>query len=166
MDAGPKGLVFERERVIAKLLGTTTILLLLSSCTVTKTININIMAKKQQKVSTSPYSYKPSKGITIQGDTKTIQDDSLSIKEMLQKHVQGVLDPSEMSEGQYHDENIDHDTDIEDISQKTELDLLQYAKDNAMTEQEIQDYIKENSYDLTPDPEPEPQPEPSEDPPE
>lgn len=100
------------------------------------------MSKKQKYKSLR--GYQGTKGIKMDSSSKTIQDDSFSVKEMLEKHVQGVLDPSLYNEGLYDDDNIDTETDVSHRQQKTELDALQYAEENGMTQQEVEAYLKEH----------------------
>lgn len=87
------------------------------------------------------YNYKPSKGVKIKGRSKTIPDDSMSVKDMLKRHVQGVLDPSQYHEGEYDEENIDHDTDVSHRQQTSLIDALDYANENAMSKDDIHDYL-------------------------
>ncbi len=105
--------------------------------------------KKHTTIHTDRYNYKGSKGIKVKGQSKTLQDDSLSIKDMLERHVQGVLDPSEMKDGQYHEDDITHDTDVSETQLKTELEALNYAQEHGMDLDQIQDFVNENQAPIT-----------------
>ena len=73
----------------------------------------------------------------------TIQNDSISVKEMLIRHTQGISDPLEEKQGQYDGEDPTHDLDIGHRSQKTELELLDYVTNEVPSKEELDQTIEE-----------------------
>jgi len=134
-----KRLSVRAERVIALVMATS-LLLLTCSCSVT-IVQQNSIEMKKQKFQSFPNTLNVKFGVKKDPKSNTIQAQAQSIKDMIRNHVQGTLDPSEYNEGLYDDENIDHETNVEDRSQRTLLDALDYANDNAMSKDQIQDYV-------------------------
>ena len=93
--------------------------------------------KEVKRISTDIYNYKGSKGITIEGESQTVQDDSMSLREMIANHVQGTLDNGLEKDGMYHGEDVDFDTDVSHLQNYSELEALEYAEEHGKTDEEL-----------------------------
>lgn len=94
--------------------------------------------RKTKQIFTVP----ETRGDTITGDSLTVPDQSMSVQEMLERHVQGVLDPSMVYEGLYDDDNVNHDDDLSHREQRDQLELLELAHESKKTIKEIEDLDK------------------------
>lgn len=100
------------------------------------------------------YNLTPSKGVKKDTTSETVQGDSMSIKEMLLRHTQGIHDPTIEREGQYDNEDVNHDLDIEHRNKATELDLLEHISDNVPSKENIEATVKDLNIMHTKEPEP------------
>lgn len=63
---------------------------------------------------------------------------------MLEKHVQGLSDPTLIYEGLY-DGDVDFDDDISHREQRTELELLEHISENVPSRDTLDEFVKSNT---------------------